>query len=95
MSDPSLNELPFEDLFCIHLSEINEFLRQRSPEARRISHLPSIVSGVSELLSLLPIWDETEGRPNRRLALELADLLSAEERQQLYRFSVLVTKLGV
>lgn len=83
-----------EDDLCVRLSDLNSFLRDYQSSIEPLAQQPSIVSGVSELLSLLPIWNKSEGRPNRRIALELADLLSAEERQQLYRFAVLVTKLG-
>ena len=49
---------------------------------------------LADLISALPIWDNSQGRPNRKLALELADTLGAENAQRLYRFAVLVTKLA-
>lgn len=43
------------------------------------------------ILASLPI--SADGRPNRKLALEAADMLGPEKGQDLYHFAVLTTRL--
>lgn len=84
-----------EDDFLDRGYQLTSFLRDFRPQIQELATRPQVLETTAALISLLPIWLETEGRANRKLALELSDLLSKEEQQELYRFAVLVTKLGV
>lgn len=48
------------------------------------------LSTVAAVFASLPLGEDA---PNKRLAIELSELLTYEQGQQLYRFSVFVTKL--
>jgi hypothetical protein len=51
-------------------------------------------NNLAKLLSIIPLTEsEDDDRPNRFLALRCADVLGPETAQDLYHFSVLVTKL--
>lgn len=48
---------------------------------------------MAQLLASLPLVEPDRDKPNRALALAVADVMTADEAQELYRFAVLVTKL--
>lgn len=48
---------------------------------------------MSQLIASLPLVEPDRDKPNRALALAVADAMTADEAQELYRFAVLVTKL--
>lgn len=48
---------------------------------------------MAQLITSLPLIEPDRDKPNRALALAVADAMTADEAQELYRFAVLVTKL--
>lgn len=48
---------------------------------------------MAQLITSLPLVEPDRDKPNRALALAVADAMTADEAQELYRFAVLVTKL--
>lgn len=52
------------------------------------------VSALAEFMLQLPWGDAETERPNKRLALEVAETFGPDWAQVLYRFAVLVTKLA-
>jgi len=48
---------------------------------------------LARLITALPLAEPDREKANRTLALATADMMTADEAQELYRFAVLVTKL--
>ena len=78
-----------------HFNELAEMGGWEEGFAQCVEKLSNEALG--QLLLQFPLTEspvDTEGRPNRQLALEVADIIGPDHAQALYRFAVLVTKLA-
>ena len=88
----SLNDDIFTRLEAgaVHLNELATLGGWEEGFTQFVERLDNEALG--QLLLQFP-FTEGDERPNRKLALEVADILGPDYAQDLYRFAVLVTKL--